>query len=496
MVIISGRISSACPLAQQVDLQLENELFAFFKWNAESIRWSSARKVALISLPALILLLGCFADTHRASGQDLQPLFDQPTAEELADVKLDWSGRNTTPSDYSVRRSLDIEGFTLSRVSYVLNDLQLYGVVRFPRHYNDTGSFPVLVLLHGGFSGFWYDYPLHFDVDFPSGCIADSFLVVCPTYRGEGLAGGDLGSATSAGPTSFWDYDCDDSMAMLTAVLDNTPAADASRVVVYGQSRGGGVAYHMAARDPRVRKTVALFSPSDFRELSVQVDVQNHVDGVQDVLSPLPEKVMEEIVTPYLAGQTTLAEARHHLTAWSVINFLSAELSIQVHHGQADDLVPILHSEIVDETMRQQGAQSPRFQYHSYVEGIHLPTSLDGFELLVEVFLCSLPDDVSAVPARPLPTWLRAYPNPFTSQVVLEIADAADSEGSKADGSNPVLDIFDIRGRRVRTLSGQGWGTVRWDGSDGEGRHLPAGNYFVTLRGNPLIRPINLLLLN
>src|SRR5262249_28548527 len=66
-------------------------------------------------------------------------------------------------------------------------------------------------------------------------------------------------------------------------------------------------------------------------------------------------------------------------------------------------------------------------------------------------------------------------PNPFTpsTSIRYEIAQ-----------SGPVtLSIYDLRGRKVRTLAkGQvegGAHAVSWDGRDGAGRELPSGAYFV-----------------
>ncbi len=68
-------------------------------------------------------------------------------------------------------------------------------------------------------------------------------------------------------------------------------------------------------------------------------------------------------------------------------------------------------------------------------------------------------------------------PNPFTDQVSFRLT--TPREGPAA------LEILDVRGRRVRSLSaslGRGAGQeVRWDGSDSRGRPLPAGVYFARL---------------
>jgi subtilisin family serine protease len=62
-------------------------------------------------------------------------------------------------------------------------------------------------------------------------------------------------------------------------------------------------------------------------------------------------------------------------------------------------------------------------------------------------------------------TRLRAAPNPFALVTRL--------------GGEPrdTIDLFDVRGRRVRTLRASPDGTVVWDGRDGAGRPLPAGLY-------------------
>jgi len=48
------------------------------------------------------------------------------------------------------------------------------------------------------------------------------------------------------------------------------------------------------------------------------------------------------------------------------------------------------------------------------------------------------------------------------------------------------LEVFDLRGRRVRTLVADreyaGWHRVAWDGADERGQGLPSGIYFCRLR--------------
>jgi hypothetical protein len=55
-----------------------------------------------------------------------------------------------------------------------------------------------------------------------------------------------------------------------------------------------------------------------------------------------------------------------------------------------------------------------------------------------------------------------------------------------ARGGDVTLDVFDVRGRRVRTLVSQalpaGFHPARWDGRTSQGRDAASGVYFLRLR--------------
>ena len=83
---------------------------------------------------------------------------------------------------------------------------------------------------------------------------------------------------------------------------------------------------------------------------------------------------------------------------------------------------------------------------------------------------------VDGTPARP--RLAGNYPNPFNPSTTLEFTLP---EAARVD-----LDVYDVSGRRVRTLfSGParpGTVAVRWDGLDGKGRAVASGTYFARLR--------------
>jgi hypothetical protein len=92
----------------------------------------------------------------------------------------------------------------------------------------------------------------------------------------------------------------------------------------------------------------------------------------------------------------------------------------------------------------------------------------------------SITEDVSAAPEAPPPvlTRLNVQPNPFAERAALAFSlDAA---------ANARLELFDLRGARVRTLLdatvAAGGHECFWDGRDAAGHTVPSGLYLARLR--------------
>lgn len=88
--------------------------------------------------------------------------------------------------------------------------------------------------------------------------------------------------------------------------------------------------------------------------------------------------------------------------------------------------------------------------------------------------------DETAVPSAGL-SLSRAYPNPFTNYLSLEL------DGLKADQSLAVT-VYNIKGQKLRTLYSDrtkaAQQTLTWDGKDEQGRPLPAALYLISARQN------------
>jgi hypothetical protein len=83
-------------------------------------------------------------------------------------------------------------------------------------------------------------------------------------------------------------------------------------------------------------------------------------------------------------------------------------------------------------------------------------------------------------PRQPRPLMLPPYPNPFNPRVTVPI--------ELASRARVEVSIFDVRGRRVRTLHAGSMGAGRheliWDGHDDAGKSLASGNYAARLESS------------
>ncbi len=453
--------------------------------------------IILRRAPPVLVFLAVVLSVAAAMAQtDLSALFAPASPAEIAMVGQDWAGRLPTPTNWNVvRTGVDpATGYSVQAVSHEIEGFTHYGGLRFPRLWQPQGRFPVLVLLHGGFDGLTLDFLVNFDQDFPGTALADSFLIVAPTFRSEPLNGGEpLGMRISGGEPSPFDRDCDDTMALLTAVLLNIPQADPGYVVVLGGSRGGNVAYHLALRDPRVRRTAIRYAPTDFFMDHVRLSAQERLDtgSTEDSLG---RELADLIAAPWLAGQLTLAQARHSLISWCVLPHLHAEVPLQIHHGELDVVVPILHSARADSVMTGKGATAPQYAYYVYPQGGHVPDSMLGHEQRVLDYLLGLPALTEVGAAPPRPSTLRGWPNPFEGGTTVALV-GRDPAGKTV--LSPVeVAILDARGRVVRRLELVPDGadlSRRWDGRDADGRDVAAGVYYAVRRDRRGSAPLRLV---
>lgn len=308
---------------------------------------------------------------------ELAALFAPPTAAEIAAVRADWAGRDTSPAGLTIELTEPYPLFgspaTLRIVSHLVGEVRHYGAIVAPKS-TRAASLPVLMYLHGGDGGVDVD-----DVQFLAfalGELRDSFVYVVPSFRSEPLRHGDR-EWVSTGPGGHWDYDVDDALALLDVALALTPQAKPEGLSLLGGSRGGGVALLAGIRDQRVENIITLFGPTDFFDEWVREIVREAALGMPRQLTGVAH-MDSTLVQPYMGGRLELAQVRRELVRRSAVLFAEDLPAVQLHHGTIDETVSVSQAHSMIRVMEALGREPPEFEAFIYEGAGHEILDLSG----------------------------------------------------------------------------------------------------------------------
>ena len=330
------------------------------------------------------------APSSHATRADLTELFQPPTLAEIAAVRADWATRQPVVAGYQVEASgNDSQGVRFDVVSHIVEGQRHYGAVRYPRNYVAGQPYSTLVVCHGGLGGVAAEESANFLLSLPGLCVDDNYFLVIPSFRGEPLVTQFAGTFLSGGNPSWADRDVDDTAALLSAVQQNIPDLDHSRVAAWGISRGAAVAMLLAARDDRIRRVVDLFGFTDFSLPSVQAQLDLILNqGVQP--TGIGRVAYESFVLGWINGSLSLDEARLAWLRRSPCYFAETLPPIQAHHGLQDTQVDPSHTQVLLGALSSLGLSAPDVEGFFYPNGMHGINSLQGVGARVEPYLCAL----------------------------------------------------------------------------------------------------------
>lgn len=300
------------------------------------------------------IVIGCGSDmpTQPDPTAMLDALMVQPTEGEIALVKSEFAQETFVREGdgFEIVETREGQYANFSLVAYYSDGLRIYGIVTRPKI---TGKYSVMLYNHGGESGLTtseLDHPLAF-----------AFVQVATSYRSEPVIW--FGQTfTSEGDASTWDGDVKDALVMLS-YAETLAEADMSRVVTFGGSRGGAVSLLAAVRMPgRFDRLVDLFGPTDFFDSIYRADLQVWLEGAVDT-RPGVDLLVREVIEPYLDGALSLESARLALLRRSAVYFADLLPAVQIHHGTADDIVPISQSDRLAAQLESLNMPSEYYQY-------------------------------------------------------------------------------------------------------------------------------------
>ncbi len=365
-------------------------------WYRSSARgvlsFASLTASAMRRLLAPLLLLFVFAACDSASdepriagGVDLDVLFAPPTQAEKQTILNEWQARTPIATESEVVRIQDAtiagRAYTASTYRYVIDGLDLYGLVLVPTEAAAAGSLPVLLYGHGGDGGTSLA-----EVSGLAGILlaADKQAIwVAPSFRDEPLRLGDAGTLTSEGPASPWDRDVDDALALLDVALAANPSADAGRIGAVGLSRGGGVSLLLAVRDQRITRVLDFFGPTDFFGPFVQDIAADALEGGDRNL-PGFDVLNARFIQPLQRGEISVADMRLELLRRSPAQFADRLPVVQAQHGTDDPTVLVGQTRLLERALREAGRQvttdvstpsSAEAEFFYWEGGVHNPAS-------------------------------------------------------------------------------------------------------------------------
>jgi dipeptidyl aminopeptidase/acylaminoacyl peptidase len=349
------------------------------------------RRFFLAALAGMLFMGGCDATTDSSrivAGVDLDLLFADPVASELTVVADEWAGRIVRAENAewvdSYQFNLGGTEATVHVIAHGVEGLRHYGAVVVPEAVVGARETPVVLYLHGGDAG------VNLEAELPLaaaslGNLRREVVFVVPSFRSEVLIA-DGQTRRSAGSPSPWDRDVDDTLALLAAARELVPEVSSGPVAALGVSRGGGVALLAAIREPEIRAVVTFFGPTDFFGEFVQEVVEQALRGS---LRPLPglAHLDETVVQPLRRGELSMEQARRELIRRSPVLFAERLPDVQVHHGNADLVVPVSQAESLIRVMRALGRSGDRFESYLYPNGTHSPFTLPGSFTHTSAFL-------------------------------------------------------------------------------------------------------------
>jgi acetyl esterase/lipase len=342
----------------------------------------SQSKSLYVVLVLATILAGCDDATEPGDliveGVNLTELFAPPTQDETNAILAEWASRDPVAADIDTAIDTALTVGTvdvrLRIVSHDVSGVTHYGAIMVPDG-AQPGTLPVLMYLHGGDNGENLDWLLPLLPIFLEDEVGQ-FVFVLPSFRSERLRFGGV-DYVSDGPSSPWDWDVDDAIALLNVALATTPEADADNIGAIGFSRGGGVGLLMAERDPRVEVLVEFFGPTDFHGPFVMEVAEEALLGTLRDLPGLAH-LDSTFIQPLKRGEMTIEDVRPELTRRSAVYFADLLPQLQVHHGTDDQVVPVGEAERLIEVMQGLGRGAPGFEYYLYEGGGHDPLTLTG----------------------------------------------------------------------------------------------------------------------
>lgn len=308
------------------------------------------RLVLLLSTLALVTFVATGLALRRPAPAVSRHATPAPSTKPAEPLAIETIRRHAlTPGPITIESDLGMrDGCRISDVSYRSDGFKVYALLTQPSADPPADGYPVLVLAHGYIKPDEYQTAGTDYQGFTNVYCGAGYAVLKPDFRGHGRSEG-----TAAGGHFSPDYTYD--LLNLTASLPTLPGLNARRVGWLGHSMGAHVV---------LRGLVA----SHGLPVKAAVLVSGVVGSLEDIAyrwdrPELPPDV-QALRTRILAQLGTPAQNPGFWHDGSAINYVAAvPAPIQIHHGDADSVVPLAFSQHLDAALTEAHKPHELFVY-------------------------------------------------------------------------------------------------------------------------------------
>jgi len=256
------------------------------------------------------------------------------------------------------------EAYTRYYITYKSGDLTISGVMNVPR---GGGTFPLLILNHGFIDPAVYTNGrgLKREQDYLA---RRGYVVIHPDYRNHA----DSSTDPENGINFRLGYTTDVINAVLAARSSSLDFIDAERVGMLGHSMGGGITQNVLVVDPDLVNAAVLFAP-------VSSDQRDNFDTWFGRDTETGEEIVERF-----------GHYKDNPDFWDDLSAMTffgrVESPVLIHHGTADESVPLAWSQQLHGQLESVGKNSTLYIYdnepHEFAAawGVVMQRTVDFFD--------------------------------------------------------------------------------------------------------------------
>ncbi len=274
---------------------------------------------------------------------------DGPSVEEMRELAIDRLRARDYPASPLVIEQTLAPGANYSRylASYLADGLKIYGLLTVPTGEKPATGWPVIVFNHGYIPPAQYRTTERY-VAYVDGFARNGYIVFKSDYRGHGSSEGE---ATGGYSTPAYTVD----VLHALSALREYPDADPERIGMWGHSMGGHITLRSMVVDEGIKAGVIWAGVvASYPDLLARWDARRA--AVPQRARRWRQVLAEEFGTP---------EENPEFWASISANSYLADLSgpLQLHHGTADDSVPVEFSALLAEQMAAAGQPVENYTY-------------------------------------------------------------------------------------------------------------------------------------